>query len=374
MPISFDNTILSGVMPPQVVEEAFRIYCSFAGVHDYTFHTMFEETSESVSSSDFDTPEILSTTYVPESTLIEYDIDGLGHGVLFRYEPVLQSGIMIGIDSNSNGVVYEMDISRGTKTLKKSIPVDCPEEGHVVAYMYRERYSIDTADVWETLHIWMNDSLILSYTHFVEGVLEFQPEIGLIADANNRTFENIRIPQLSSIMEWASIDPGEPPVGGLQRSIEGRFVKYFTRYDGTVRAWESVPDSVRQIFTDDETISKAVVEDTRQHINHVRLLGAFEQAEYVSFVEGQGWHRFAEINNPYVTSPDVCFTEAQRMIRRANEQKRVLSLVTAHRPTIEPEDRIQNSDGDWIVTSVRWTFQPALIVQELQCRAYAYAG
>lgn len=381
MGVKFDNSIVHDFGHPQTLEEAFRVYGSWANIHDYLFDNDIEEDIFEVSQSVEDSwsnYEIIATK-TSTDVLLEFDIDqdltGDGFGVISAWDADEDTGYIAGVDASGDVFLGTYNGSTVTNIWKRTptVPV---ASGHFQFTMSQRTFSSDNADIWLVFGLWCNNALVDSWLVQLDEPIQYAPSIGFAyygADTE-LTVTNLRMPQLTQFVEWNSLDPGEPTIGGLQRSIEGRYLKFHIRHNGGLRAWKSKPISSTRTFSDlDDVYVRGRSYDKRQLYSHVRLLGAYTQAEYVSgrLVKEVG-HRFTEVNNPYVMTKDDCYQEAKDHIRRMSEQALVEEIISPFTPLIEIEDRITTSDGERIVTTRSLQFQPGHVEQQLSARKYGY--
>lgn len=369
MPVQFDNTIVYDRGTAQTVEESFRIYSSWSQIHDFNFDSIVDEASLSPSlGASWDSKSIISGD-LPFDLVIEYDVDGPGHGVVLKYDSVAGTYMIFGVTSDGYMVIYEFN--GVINSLVHKMPVDTALYGHIRVSTRQQRFSDDETDIWHTVSMWVDDSLVGTHTMLLGEADENEYEIGVIVESTSRTFTNIRVPQLTEFTEWSSVDPGESPQGGLERSIEGRYVKYFIRFDGSMRAWTSRLASNVRTFTKAELYVLNWAYDKRSLYNHVRMTGGYAQAEFVrADLISQFGHRFIEINNPYLLTEIACRREAERQIRRMEERYSTGVVASVYTPIIEIEDRIAGPAGDHIVTSRKYEFTPTTVTQELELRKY----
>jgi len=370
MPVQFDDSIVYDSGTAQTVEESFRIYAAWAQLHDFSFEKIIDVNSSNVATgSDWSEQNIIETV-VPFDVTVHYTVDGAGHGLVLRYDDATGDHLLFGLQADGKLVIYEVISSISTLIL--SIPTDGPLYGDVTVMFRQQRFSDDETDLWITFSMWIDDALIGTHAIYTGTVDNGDYYIGVTAQSTSRTFTNISVPQLTEFAEWSSVDPGESPLGGLERAIEGRYVKYFIRFDGSIRAWRSRTASSQRTFVDDDDVhTRTITYDKRQLYNHVRMLGGYAQAEFIrTDLIAKFGHKFVEINNPYLITESACRRESERQIFRMEEMYIAENIGTPFTPTIEIEDRITTPSGDRIITSRRWIFSEALIEQELQTRLY----
>lgn len=229
--------------------------------------------------------------------------------------------------------------------------------------------------VWHTYSMWINDIPVLHYTR--PGTYSYHVrQIGFGYWGQGEVkFSNIRIPELSEFLDWSSIDPGEAAMGALSRAIEGRYVKYHIRPNGELRAWIPKPTPSVHTYALEDFYSDGFTIDRRAVKTHVRQHGAYVYADYIDheLVKVYG-HQYAEINNPYLLTPDECLEQARLTVRRMQEQALSQNFETPYHPLIEIEDHVTTPDGERIVGSRNVAYEPGGATDSIQSRAYIYGS
>lgn len=247
-----------------------------------------------------------------------------------------------------------------------------PTMGHVEVAFRELRFGDSGSDFFRSVSMWINGTNICQaseqYSVPISGALNFGFSV---YSGETVRFNNVRIPQLTAFTDWISLDPGEAPTGGLSRAIEGYYLKYFVRYDGSLRAWRPRQTNSAYDFTLDVMENRTVAQDTRELKSHVRQLGAYTQAEYVrpDLIKTIG-HRFAEINNPYLMTEQECVDQAELSIRRLEEKTITESFATTFRPLLEVEDHVTTPGGDRIITSRSVSVTPVQAEESVSLRRY----
>lgn len=155
----------------------------------------------------------------------------------------------------------------------------------------------------------------------------------------------VEIPQLSDMVEWHSIDPGESPDQALSRAIEGRNLKRYARFDGTLAAFRSQDRAVSETYNNRNNAGSRPIfsfrtkVDKRDLYSHVRMVGAWEQAEYVDVEAARVvGTEFRELKNPYLEDESECFFEAINAVRRMKENAFTASGTSPIHPFLERDD------------------------------------
>jgi hypothetical protein len=370
--VSFSQAILADFGAAQTVEEAFRVYGNWACIHDFNFDSIYEAASVSVGAATGWATPVKAGTALPVDVLVEYNVTSGSHALLLRHSEYDDSGLLFGI--NSSGHLFAQEWAFGNPGIMyMNIPAHTTIGNVKIAYR-QQRFSSDENDVWEAATMWIDDALIDTYVRYVGTATGESVTIAFTSDTTGQTFTDVRVPQLTQFTEWTSIDPGEPAAGGLERAVEGRYTKYFMRFNGELRAWRSKASPSRHTFTDSDSIYvRAASYDRRQLYTHVRMLGAWVQAEAVrgDLIKSRR-HRFLEANNPFLMSEADCYAEATNELRRMEEAAYTETIETPFTPLLEPEDRISTPSGEWIVSSREADFSITASDQALTTRKYAY--
>lgn len=373
MPILFDHHTMNDRYTAQTVEEGIRVYGNWSGLHDFDFYTLFQaDEIVAPASGEWNVTEVDQT--VPYSMVLRYHVDAVaGHGVTLK---TTEGGSywLVGFDKSDHAIVRNWNGVEYTE--KMNLPLTYPDEADMIVAFRELRFSDDETDIWHAVTVWCNDQLMFTYNENIGYPLSGEITVGVASmAAGGHTFTDVEIPQLTEFSEWSSLDPGEAPMGGLQRSIDGRYVKFYSRWDGSIRAWRPKETASIRTFTQGEAEVREESSDLRQLYNHVRMMGAYEQAEYIrpDLLAKHG-HRFVETSNPYLMSANECYEQARLETYRMEEQAINETIVTSYTPLIEPEDHVTTPSGERIVTARRWTVTPPQVEQELNVRKYTEAG
>lgn len=382
---------------PLTVENAIRTYCNFGQIHDQIFELTYELASadwvatanpgtgiNSFTASD--TELFLDATSAPAGWHKVIQMTAVPHSILLRYHKDTDpQAVVLGVQTdgtyyvvgtrNGHCVIYTGN-SAGVLTTVLDIEKDYPEVADVEVAFRHIRFSDNDDDLWRCISLWMNDALMVSYVEKVTGILDAPIYFGFATySGHTSTFTDISIPQLTEFAETCTLDPAENPMGGLQRAIEGRYIKMNMRQNGEVRAWRPKEVESKHTFGYGVILSKDLPFDRRSIYNHVRQVGAYRQAEFVrpDLIKQQG-HRFTELNNPFIMTEAECFEQARLSILRMESEANAHQLTTPFTPLLQMEDRITTPDGDYIITQREINIENARIYQNLQTRKYNLVG
>src|SRR5690606_25160281 len=136
-------------------------------------------------------------------------------------------------------------------------PITCPEEADVRVVVRQMRLRDIEGEVWRCLTVYMNDRHITTYAKVFDEAGSSWSLSFIGYDTGVTTYTDVRIPELGETAEYGTLDPGEVAAGGLPRTLEGRYINWFVRYDGSLRAWR--PKSVPSAYTySSDTYSESV--------------------------------------------------------------------------------------------------------------------
>lgn len=368
MSVTWSHFRSNNMTPPLTLENIFRQYGSWAGIHDFDFDSLSEIASAAVTgtvSANWTGNTV--ATGLPPNFSVRY------HKTDFRQAIMLAAtgtSIFYTVGTDENGYPF---IIWANNTITYSVPVATPEEADV-EIVFRQQVLDDREDiVWRTISIYMNDAWVTTYSDYDTASVADDVAFAVAAyEGDARTYTNIRIPELCEIAEFGTLDPGENALSGLQRTIDGRYLKMLARYDGSLRAWrKKTRDSVMTFTISVTGISRSY--DLPQLITHARMLGAYIEAEFHDAALTEKYmHRFAEVNNAMLLTRGECLTEAENTVLRSEEAAFTLTFEAQWVPILEPEDRIAVDGDTWIINDMSITGGPGRISAVYNCRKYVW--
>lgn len=367
--IRFGDLRVNDNAPPLTVEEAFRNYGSWAGIHNFNFNRLLDIPSATANVSG-----ITGTGWV-----IEPLYDALaGPNMMVRYHKT-QKRHGIVLNSVGNSLYFEILFdSNGypsieqSGTIRYSIPVPTPAEADV-DIVFRQQQLNDNQDIiWRSITIYMNGRWITSWSdYYTEAFGDIQ--VGLIAHKGDTVeFTDLVVPELHDTIEYGALDPGETAMGGLQRTMEGRYLQFFMRHDGTIRAWKKKQRDVVYDFTNNP-FSFSKQNDHGALITHARMMGAYIWSEAIDedLIRKFG-HRFQEVDNSMLLTTKECTEEANNELKRSQEAAFMAQVESHHVPLIEPEDRVETDGQTWIITDISTGFNRNFIGSQFDLRKYVW--
>lgn len=378
----------------QTLEHAFKAFHAFAGIHQYTFRSKLSaevgywlpENYEAIISIDGSELSMDATTLnsgewfasvnntrLPRNFLVELKPQDMPWGIGLCYQKPSSQAFLLPhwefrVQSDGSSGFYYYNGSYYQELHRIPDYIATPDKNIQIAV--RELYFSDQdTQGWLAFSLWENDRLVNTFVTFI-GVLQANSYyMGVSAKGGTiATFDPIRISELTEFVEWNSIDPGETAGGGLQRAIEGRYTKYRIRYDGSLQAWKPGNQTSVLALDNDDIEVIGTNSDKREFATHIRMVGAYHEAEYVR--DDLGEHRFQEINNPYLMSTFECYQEAVLSIYRQQETATQYRLSIPYIPLIEPEDRISVPFDECVITGFSLSFSGYDGTMQLDCRRY----
>lgn len=378
---------------PQTLEQVFRRFGSFAGIHTYKFDSLYEhgsvgwsgpQASDTLTATDTQITVIPATgaqyglaiqeTKLPHSHLITASLSSYGGGFVVGYTAFDADHYIIGTDASGHPCLLKG--KNGTYTVIAIEPATFTFGATYAVTVNRVSFGDSDSEQWTNFSLWINGKLAL--THMQPGAFDVAtPLLFGIATIQGRTvtYSGTRIPQMSDFVEWITIDPGETPQGGLARPTEGLYMRYFARWDGSLRAWK--PEKYAAVYSlnnGDLAESIRTSFDARGLRNHIRLVGAYTEAEAISRRLLRYGYRFDQVYNPYLMSQYECAVEAERMLIRMEESAHTGEFAMSFTPHLEAEDRIEvDGENDWIINerTIRFTITQA--EQTISARKYLRA-
>lgn len=340
--IQFTDFHSSDTIRPFSLEDCLQRYGTWAGIQDYTFLDTYASDTVTVvgTVSGWDAPTVLGV--VPASLTLLY------HKTSFRQGATILGGtevaLVIGTDASGYPTIWE-----DSGTILQQIPVATPEEADVEVTV-RQIVMDDTGtNIWLTATLTMNGRWVMSYSKLLTTTIGYLTVCLGAYDFDTVTYTNVRIPELAETTEFGTTDPGESAFNGLSRTIEGRYLFYYVRYDGSLRVWRKKErDAVLTLGNSVERFQKT--QDLTSLMTHARMMGAYVWGESADtdLLSTYG-HRFQEVNNPMLLTEEECDLEASNSLKRSEEQSFGATAIAQHVPLLEPEDRVTIFGDDWVI-------------------------
>lgn len=376
MPVSFKNTHVCNTQPAQVTEDIYRAFGAYGGIHDFLFDALYHASIAAASiGSDWEGTWLIDG---PIDVLVEATTTTANEfGIIVAAPPTTITGLymwsafLFGIDENDHPFVSIGTSEDSWQKIHISPEVVSPTGTYTFAFR-QVSWRENEIDKWYAFSIWRSGELVMTYMH---PTLSFNNEnwntsnyrLG-IATKSVVNFSSLRVPQATEFIEWNSIDPGEYAISGLQRAIEGRYIKHFLRYNGSFRAFKPGVRPVVDTITDDDIDQFIINYDRRTYATHVRMVGAYTESESVASTQAP--YRFVEVNNPMIMNAEDCRQESIRQAKRIKEGASAIEMTLPFRPLWEIEDLIQINADKYIISSISVEFETPTATANIQLRKY----
>ena len=340
------------------IEANAKALFSYAGIHDRSFDDELNDAFGTLDASVWNTGQASATWEISSGQLkgtgggyadwywlLSVD-DMPSEGILTVYKNCNRGGIYFRATDHNNCYMFFWDAD-GCGFKKKSggdwaTLVDIPKvftgEGDITI-SWREMKFRQTADEkWLFMSAWVDGELVVTTEDDISTSTPGKKVGFAVYDSDVVYFDDVRIPELTEVIDWCSMDIGESPGGALSRLIGGRHINYFLRYDGTLRMWR--PKASTSTWTYQRHITGFNWQiDTRALVGHYRQVGAWEQADrFSTALLQQGVARFHKANNPDLMTKEACYDEAGYAIQKLQENADRIDMSVPAQVLQEPED------------------------------------
>ncbi|MHC4542907.1 MAG: hypothetical protein ACYSYL_00070 [Planctomycetota bacterium] len=395
--IEFSKAYFRDAQLPHNLEDAIRLTCSYAGLHDFDFKyeiddgftsladwTIAAGASATVSDNDLYLTggggsskwwPITHDLEIPLGLVASFDWTGGTGGFFFKKNADDKRCFLLWWTSSSAGAAYVDADGTGHNMTIVPRGFSTPARLQVLA-----RYSLDSTDderKWVQGLLFADGRAWVGFALDIGGTaLDWDDYgVGFIAyeDASLRV-DNLQIAELHRLVEWTIIDPGQAPASGMSRAVGTTRVTYMCRYDNTLRVWR--PGNRDLDFTPAAgRVTRSELRREAIRATHVRVQAAIHEADAFDDDEGAvHGHRFVITNDPNVMTESEAFIEAERVLHDHGERARVGRFILPPCYLLEPNDRIYVDGQDWRVisahTSMQMTMQGPRIAQVVECQGY----
>jgi len=373
--IRFKEFLVCDTQTNKCIEDNAKTLFSYANVHDRSFDDELTDDFDTLEASVWNTGEADGAWAIiggqlrgtgPGGAAWGYLLsvgDMPSEGILTVYKNGARGGIYFRMTDSSNGYMFFWDAdscgfkkrSGGSWSTLVDIPKVYAGEADITL-SWREMKFRKTADEkWLFMSAWVNGELAVTTEDDISGSTPGKKIGFAVYDSDVVYFDNIRIPELTEITDWCSLDIGEAPAGAISRMIGRRYIKYFLRYDGTMRMWRPKSAASSWIYQRHITGFNWNVDD-RDLASHWRQIGAWEEADrFDTTLLQKGVHRFHKDDNPDLMTREACYNEAGYAIQRLKEVADRIDMGVPAQVLQEPEDIVTvffARDGHTIINSV----------------------
>ncbi len=373
--IQFKDVFLRDGREAISLERGIRLTSAFAGIHKFDFENAIGETFASL---DDWTTDPTATWSVVTGALVATGGGG-GEWYQARHDTQVAPSFVASFDRVSGDgalVFYGKDAAEdcfvawwtdttcgigyisaaGALTNLVSVPYGISGASRIQVSV---RYNLDSVDDdrrWIVVNLFADGECLVGAAKDI-GETTFDwagNHVGFAVYGNNiLTVDNFTIQDLSRIIEWTAVDPGDTAATGQSRAIATTRIKHMMRYDETMRVWRpgdrdldwAIPDSRVVQFDDRSNRTKT--------LTHVRTQAAIHEADNFSDAEGEvHMHRFTIHNDPNVMTIDGAYAEAYRVIHDSKEVQVVGRFALPPNPLVEPYDRVSYDGTDYRIVSI----------------------
>lgn len=311
-----------------------------------------------------------TSTPMPNSYLLSFNMVQTDWMAVVRYLSSSDFWI-IGCDGSGNPLVYTYNGSTYTQVAASNETIVA--NSRVLVFFGEIRFGT-TSDIWQVAALWCNGHFMVHHAVKVTASLTQDHYFGFaLRESRTRTFSKIHIPELTELAEVCTIDPGETPLSALQRTIEGRNVKYLMRPSGALKAYKPGPQSISSTLVMSRLSKLRTALEVNAIKSHIRMVGAYDQAEYLDADLSQRYgYRFTQQQNPYLMNQGACLEAARMTLKRIQEHALNESFNASVIHFLEQEDRILTPRGNRLISSIEVVYLKPLATASIQTRDYVY--
>jgi hypothetical protein len=373
MTVNFETFRLVDYKPPLSLEETFKLFTTWSDILATNFDSLIDMANMNVTGTIASgwSGDLIDVT-LPSSFELNFHKDQMLFGVW-----IYGGGGAINYDVRTDdGYLnfYSNDV------LVYTAPKYMPVEADVRVVYRQQQFSNDVSEtgspveVWNSITVYGNGRMILTYID--KKALPYSDlQVGLLSYGTDITeYSDVRVPELAETAEFGTLDQGTNAMSGLNRSIEGRYLRFFVRQDGSFRAYR-VKSIDSSLTLPAEELEVTGLKDQYTDLStHIRMVGAYTWAEAIDpELMAKYGHRFTEANNPMLLTEDECALEAARSIKRMQENAFAESIRTSVLPLLEIDDRVSTPEGEWLISNYGFNVEEGgYISQDTQIRKYVW--
>lgn len=358
--IRFQETLACNSQENRTIEDNTKLLFAYGGIHDRSFDSEINDAFatldatvwnvggaslyatwsiassqlQGVGGGDADWDLLLSVDDMPADGKITVTKNCARGGLIFRATDK-DNGFMFFWDADSCGFQH---CDAGSWSILIDLPKIYSGIGDVTLSWREMKFRAVSDEKYLFMAAWIDGELACTTEYDISDAAPGKKVGFAVYDSDTVLFDDCHLPELAEIIEWCSVDVGESPGGALSRMLGRRHIKYFLRYDATLRMWR--PKDATSTYTYQRHITNFNWDvDHRNLVGHWRQVGAWEQADYLdTAVLAKGVARFHKDNNPDLTAKEACYNEAVYAIQRLNEISDRVDMSVPAQVLQEPED------------------------------------
>jgi len=371
--IRFREFFVCDTQENRCIESTVEALFSYANIHDRSFDTNLDDSFSSLSSDTWNTAGATGTW-----AAVSNQLRGIGGGAAAWYyllsnDDMPREGVMTVYKRNRGGILIRatnannhylvfwdansvgvQKRSAGAYSTLVDVPKAYTGEGDLLISWREIKFRATADEKYLFISLWVDGELACCAVDDITGSTPGQKVGFAVYGTDTVYFDDVRIPELCEIVE-ISMDIGESPAGSLGRLLGRRHIKYFLRYDNTLRMWR--PKAQSSAYTYDNNITDfAQIIDDRGLISHWRQVGAWEQADrFDTTLIGKGIQRFRKDDNAELTTVEACYDEAGYALQELKENSDRVDITVPAQVLQEPEDVVTvyfERDGNVILNSL----------------------
>lgn len=380
--IRFKEFLVCNTETNKCIEENAKTLFSYANVHDRNFDDTLSDDFTILDASTWDVAgaSVYATWTSDPPGGGDAQLKGVGggdgdwdhllsvddmpsEGILAVYKNCNRGGIVFRGTDRQNHYLFFWDADSvgfkkctgGSYTTLADVPKVYTGEGDITLSWREMKFRRTADEKWLFMSAWVDGELAVTTESDISNSTPGKKVGFAVYDSDTVYFDDIRIPELTEIVDWCSLDIGEAPAGAISRMIGRRHIKYFLRYDGTLRMWR--PKSASSTWTYQRHITGFHWNvDDRNLVSHWRQVGAWEEADrFDTTLLQKGVHRFHKDDNADLMTKEACYNEAGYAIQRLKEVSNRVDMGVPAQVLQEPEDVVTVlfvRDGNTIINSV----------------------
>jgi len=384
--VYFSSLSVNNFGRPMTVERGIKLFTNYANINTWSFDDLYTGGTSNwtlgsgvtVGAGPAFTADASPTGWrnaiqtgaeIPSNHVIEFGITGYGWGVLTRGDGT--NHWLVGLDASGHPTIEKWNGSAYTQVASRPSTYSNTAAYKVQMSFQEIRYGKDT-NLWNAVSLWINEKLAITYIEKATSLLNTTVHIGFaVRHSTTKTFSSVRVPELCDMAEAITIDQGESAMSALQRAIEGRYLRLFSRYNGAIRVYR--PKQISSSFTITTAENHKYNFDKNTIKTYIRMVGAYEYSEYhrTDLTAKYGW-LFKETQNPYLMSEYECQREAVQELKRLEEGAINDRGSTSFQHFMEVGDRVTFFGNDRKVQSLTIQLTPVQLVMDLTTKGYVY--
>jgi len=375
--IRFKELLCCSTERNKTIEETTGALFSFAGLHDRSFDDELSDAFATLDGAVWDTggatgawaissnqlqgtgtgagawEGILSLANMPPEAVVTVYKNGNRGGLWFRMTD-LDNGYLFFWTATTCG--FQKNVA-GSLTDLVEIPKAYTGEGDITLSWREIKFAATADERWLFMAAWMDEELMVTGVDDISDASPGKLFGFAVYDSDVILFDDVHIPELTEIIDLCPMDIGQSPGSALSRMIGKRHIKYFLRYDATLRMFRPATGTSVYTYDRSEHVTKFDwIVDGRDLIAHWRQVGAWEEADLIDTALVQrGIGTFYRDDNADLLTEEACYDEAGFAIQRRKENADRIELGTVPQVLQEPEDIVEVTfarDGTTIIDAV----------------------